>query len=309
MDVIGRNVGRWIRVAATGMCVAAVALGASGEASAATTIGSNLSVPAGASAIDCTGTGGCTLTNATLAPSSTAAGGLSAPSDGVVVRWRIRIGSSSSAITPRILRPTGGATFTGAGTGSAVTPAANQISTFETRLPIKAGDLFGIDQAGSSFNRVAVAGSSYARWASPLLADAGPARSPTSTGALELLINADIEADADGDGYGDETQDACPSDASTQGACPDKTAPETTITKAPKRKVKKGKVKVAFSSSESGGTFECKLDSGDYKACSSPATFRVKRGKHSILVRATDAAGNVDATPAEARFKRKPKKR
>ena len=33
-------------------------------------------------------------------------------------------------------------------------------------------------------------------------------------------MNADIEADADKDGFGDETQDQCPTDATTQGPCP-----------------------------------------------------------------------------------------
>ncbi|MFN8151519.1 MAG: hypothetical protein U0R24_10410 [Solirubrobacterales bacterium] len=296
------------RMAAIGAGSALAALVVPGDAVAATTIGSSLASPASASAIDCGGTGGCTLANHALAPSSTAAGGLASSADGVIVRWRIRIGSSSSAITPRVIRTVSPGTYTAAGTGTAVTPAANQISTYDTRLPIKAGDMFGIDQAGVSFNRVG-GGGGYSRWATPLLADGGPARSPSSIGVFELLINADVEADADEDGFGDETQDECPTDASTQGACPDKTAPETTITKAPKRKVKKGRVKVAFSSSEASGTFECKLDSGDYKACSSPATFRVKRGRHSILVRAIDAAGNADATPAEAKFKRKRKRR
>jgi hypothetical protein len=32
-------------------------------------------------------------------------------------------------------------------------------------------------------------------------------------------VNADIEADADNDGYGDETQDLCPGDASRQSTC------------------------------------------------------------------------------------------
>ncbi len=31
-----------------------------------------------------------------------------------------------------------------------------------------------------------------------------------------------VEPDADRDGFGDETQDACPSSASAQGACPAK---------------------------------------------------------------------------------------
>ena len=32
-------------------------------------------------------------------------------------------------------------------------------------------------------------------------------------------MNADVEPDADGDGFGDETQDQCPSDKATHGAC------------------------------------------------------------------------------------------
>jgi hypothetical protein len=35
-----------------------------------------------------------------------------------------------------------------------------------------------------------------------------------------VAMNVDVEPDADGDTFGDETQDLCPTDASTQGACP-----------------------------------------------------------------------------------------
>src|SRR5262249_50367546 len=35
----------------------------------------------------------------------------------------------------------------------------------------------------------------------------------------EVLVNADIERDADGDGYGDETQDLCPADATRHTTC------------------------------------------------------------------------------------------
>jgi hypothetical protein len=54
---------------------------------------------------------------------------------------------------------------------------------------------------------------------------AGPAILPGDTWPApsfangELLFNADVEADADADGYGDETQDACPTQAHTQGGC------------------------------------------------------------------------------------------
>ena len=35
-----------------------------------------------------------------------------------------------------------------------------------------------------------------------------------------VAINVDVEPDTDGDTFGDETQDLCPTDASTQSACP-----------------------------------------------------------------------------------------
>jgi len=45
-------------------------------------------------------------------------------------------------------------------------------------------------------------------------------------------------------------------------------------------------------------SFECKLDAGPFAPCSSPSTYSVKRGQHTFAVRAKDAEGNVDATPA-----------
>ncbi len=88
----------------------------------------------------------------------------------------------------------------------------------------------------------------------------------------------------------------------------DSTAPETTIDKGPKKRTKKRKAKLVFSSNEPGSTFECRLDKKPYKPCDSPYKRRVKRGKHSFEVRAVDAAGNVDATPAKRSWKVKRKK-
>ena len=57
------------------------------------------------------------------------------------------------------------------------------------------------------------------------------------TGA-EPPLRATYEADADHDGFGDETQDQCASDATTQGPCavPGITAPETTISRGRRRR-------------------------------------------------------------------------
>ena len=84
----------------------------------------------------------------------------------------------------------------------------------------------------------------------------------------------------------------------------DKIAPETTITKKPKKRTAKARAKFQFVSSEDNSTFECKLDRKPFKRCSSPFRKKVKLGKHKFNVRAIDTAGNVDDTPAKAKFKR-----
>lgn len=96
----------------------------------------------------------------------------------------------------------------------------------------------------------------------------------------------------------------------TVGPPVDTTAPQTTITKQPKGKFKGSRAKVAFRSNEAGSTFECKLDRGAFAPCTSPAKLgRLGRGKHTFSVRATDAAGNTDPSPAVAKFGRAKKRR
>jgi hypothetical protein len=84
----------------------------------------------------------------------------------------------------------------------------------------------------------------------------------------------------------------------------DATAPDTTVTKQPARKSGKKKAKFRFTSNEAGATFECSVDGTAYAPCSSPLKLKVKVGKHVVLIRAIDAVGNVDATPARVKFTR-----
>lgn len=83
----------------------------------------------------------------------------------------------------------------------------------------------------------------------------------------------------------------------------DKTPPQTTITKGPKRTHKRT-VKFKFVSSEAGSTFKCKLDRKPTKPCASPKKYsKLKPGKHVFKVFAIDRAGNKDPTPATRKFR------
>src|SRR4029079_2896554 len=54
------------------------------------------------------------------------------------------------------------------------------------------------------------------------------------------------------------------------------------------------------SSTEAGSSFECRVDGGSWTACSSPHSISpaLTEGSHTFQARATDTAGNTDATPA-----------
>ncbi len=166
-----------------------------------------------------------------------------APSDGVITKFRIRAfgeGNTPAVVTFRladISRPNpadqGVAVATGAGTGPTVTvQPGNGITTaiqeFPGRLPVKKGNHLAIDGTNvwATYNS---GGDQFSyRYDSPLVAGQGPRTSNQATG--ELLVAAIIEPDVDGDGSGDETQDQCSRQKTTQGPCDD-TKPVTSALK------------------------------------------------------------------------------
>jgi DNA-directed RNA polymerase specialized sigma24 family protein len=79
---------------------------------------------------------------------------------------------------------------------------------------------------------------------------------------------------------------------------PDTVVPETSITAGP-RKYGTAIATFEFESNEKSAMLECSLDRAQFETCASPKTYtRLARGKHSFRVRAVDAAGNTDPTPA-----------
>jgi hypothetical protein len=79
----------------------------------------------------------------------------------------------------------------------------------------------------------------------------------------------------------------------------DTTPPNTRLTAAPSRRTRLHRARFRFVSTEAGSTFQCKLDLRRWTACRSPRTYiRLRSGLHVFRVRAGDAAGNADPTPA-----------
>jgi hypothetical protein len=196
----------WPRAVA--LVASLAALGPVAAARAVTTVGSDLSKTPTASvcATSCTAFGVTTASGAPVA---------AAPFDGVIVRWRVRSASPAASVTLRTLRAVSGTTsYAPVGTGDTQSIPAGT-STYATRVPVSAGDIIGVDAAGGA--KLFVPSTTFATqvFNPPLIST----RPPSMRANDELLVNADIERDADGDGYGDETQDLCPTDATRHEAC------------------------------------------------------------------------------------------
>jgi hypothetical protein len=78
----------------------------------------------------------------------------------------------------------------------------------------------------------------------------------------------------------------------------DNEVPDTQITSAPEATAASTSPTFAFTASETS-TFDCRLDTDGFSACTSPATYPgAAPGRHEFQVRATDTNGNPDTSPA-----------
>jgi hypothetical protein len=197
---------RWLALAAV-----LTVLGPAAAADAATTIGSDLTKSPSDSI--CPFNSSCTYFTSDPASGAPVA---VVPFDGVVVRWRVKAGSPSTAVKLRIVRPAGAGKYLSAGTSDPQSITAGT-ATVPARVPVKTGDAVGLDDE-SGARLFASSASTAVSHFQPFLPNT--ATSPSRPDAnLELLVNADIEHDADGDGYGDETQDLCPGDPTRHTTC------------------------------------------------------------------------------------------
>lgn len=282
-----------MRKTVAGVAAAAVVLLTPAMAAAATTIGSTDS-PTGS----CAGPGsGFQSARSDGVPVAT-------PTAGVLTSWSYRAApaGADATVNLRVFRATASPNqFTVvADAPTQAVPADGALHTFSVRIPVQAGDLIGLASAGNLPCRSDADAGFVGMGQSGALA---PGQTGTfgATSGIKIDMAAAFEADADRDGFGDETQDACPQSAKTQSACP---APDTKAKgKHPVTSSRNGTVKIKFTSTVPGSSFTCAVDGKAAQPCTSPFKKRFSLGRHKVVITATSPFGITDPKPLKVKLR------
>jgi hypothetical protein len=143
---------------------------------------------------------------------------------------------------------------------------------------------FSADQAGSTFDcRI----------------DGGAWAACTSPQTVAALADGDHTFEVRAT---DPAGNADPTPA-TRAFTVDTAAPDTSVDSGPTGTTTDPTPTFDLGATETGSTFECRLDGGAWAACATPfTTATLVDGPHTLEARATDAAANTDATPASRPF-------
>jgi hypothetical protein len=342
---IRRLTGLALGCVATGLLLASPAIG-----QAATIFGSQLKNEPTERSCEVVGT--CTIVQHIVSspPNGDPYSG-GAPVSGVITKFRTLAYASEEPgqITFRLANLTlpdpnnlESALATAAGTGPTITlPAIGEsetpsITEVPARLPVTAGQQLAVDITKSVAIIYNSNGDKRSYMFAPPLVEGAGQRGQTEV-LNELQVQATIEPDADHDGFGDETQDQCPTQAATQGPC-DTTPPGVTGLK-----VTKGKT-VSYSLSEAA-TVSFKLEKkskgrkvgnkcvkqtkqnkakkscplfkqvssfsgpGNVGANNASIPKKLKPGNYRLTMTARDAVGNVTTQTTNFKIAKKKKKK
>ena len=144
------------------------------------------------------------------------------PVDGVITSWSFLGGTSVPSQMKLKLATVGVTTLNVVAQSDSQIPLANQLNTFTSHVPAHAGEVIGF--YFPSPNLVPCAANPAPGYTADFVSgDVAPGTNNagfTADPNSHLDLSATLEPDADKDGFGDETQDQCPTNAATQGPCP-----------------------------------------------------------------------------------------
>jgi hypothetical protein len=208
---VSKSFGRGILV-----LVAATSLAVPAGASAATEVGNNC-------AANNTFPGGTLVQFA----KASAQPPLTAPAAGVVTKWKLTtegFGPTVFIEKFKVLREVASPSETDftVVAESAPQAIAGGPNVFDARIPVAAGDRFGVFGPPGSATIYCTTGTPGDKMgAAPGDLTVGSSAVFAPVGAeAQVPVSATVEPDADGDGFGDETQDKCPQSKSIQVECP-----------------------------------------------------------------------------------------
>jgi uncharacterized repeat protein (TIGR01451 family) len=195
------------------LCAAvAIAIGCCAPASAATQIGSTPAPP-----VNATDPGASCTANSFYLQSVTTS---SSPSytvpagGGVISRWAYNSNGSAGQKRLKIFRLNAGR-YTVIGESDWQAAPQNQLYRYPTRIAVQAGDVLGVSTTSANDCRAPAPSGNQVSGGSGDPAEGtsyGQSNFGVFTTSTLLDVAALVEPDADGDGYGDETQDGCPGD-------------------------------------------------------------------------------------------------
>jgi hypothetical protein len=317
---------RRLTSAALATAIALLALPAA--APAAQVFGVDLSLPeARPNQPSCEMLGPCTIVGFSELPAEGQLIAAGAPIDGVITKFRIKpkVEDAPVQVTFRVADLAqandgeGGksAKATASATGPTVTltvtsGGAEPIFEFPARVAVKKGQRLGLDWPGqgNGLGKLTVTadsngGKNSYEFAPPLI-NGGSERTSSSFLGF-LLVQATVEPDADQDGFGDETQDACPSQQGTQGPC-DLTKPMLT-----RLRLKRGRIAYRLSEPATVSIVLQRRVAGRFKQVRRKFQGPGKQGNNSVrvprarslapgfyrvVITATDPAGNTSVRKA-----------
>jgi hypothetical protein len=204
-----------------GGALALVAIAVPSASATPTRFGSDVSLTADGTLLPCTGGSPCELVARFEHPGNTWPD--TSPISGVVTQFLVR-SSAEDTVTLGLAHesPPLSGQWTAAATGPEVNlDGANDLQMVPARIPVAAGDSVAMtDPTSPTFAAVACAGSTGAltQFHPPLAP--GELRGGTGANGCELLLQGIAEPDADGDVFGDDTQDSCPGSAGPNNGCP-----------------------------------------------------------------------------------------
>jgi uncharacterized repeat protein (TIGR01451 family) len=181
-------------------------------------------------------TDGCGGNQVLLQAATAGAPSYAASSDGVIVSWSYLAHASTPNITLKVYHAVQGDATTwftrsaSAQRTGGTSPGqiqANKLNTFTESpgIPIKTGDVLGLTGSGGA--NIACVGTASNSDRMRVKNPPDPPVGQNSGGflgdlpMLKVGMSAVVEPDADADGFGDESQDSCPTDPAVHtGACP-----------------------------------------------------------------------------------------